>query len=142
MPLITWVLGSSNDSGIEYLENALTLLALFSYHGPEGPFSDAMWVSIYFKKYIKKKSKKSKSKRSQFFGFHPFKFYSLKLLLKQYFIVSFLLKCLKKYIPLQITKSKTILTFFSILLFSCFIFLFIIHLFISSINTGFFYSYI
>ena len=69
MPLITWVLGSSNDSGIEYLENALTLLALFSYHGPEGPFSDAMWVSI--SKNIKKKSK---SKRSQFFGFHPSNF--------------------------------------------------------------------
>jgi hypothetical protein len=49
MPLIAWVLGSSNDSGIEYLENALTLLALFSFYGPEGPFSDAMWVSVYFK---------------------------------------------------------------------------------------------
>ena len=74
MPLITWVLGSSNDSGIEYLENALTLLALFSYHGPEGPFSDAMWVSIYFKKY-KKKIKKIKVEEISVFWISPFKFY-------------------------------------------------------------------
>ena len=43
VPLITWVLNPSNSSGIEYLENALTLLGLLSYHGPAGPFSTSMW---------------------------------------------------------------------------------------------------
>jgi hypothetical protein len=46
IPLIVWVLNSNNESGIEYLENALTLLGLLSFHGPPGPFTSAMWTGF------------------------------------------------------------------------------------------------